>query len=299
MIPVLPLLLRSATLAAALERKAQLQGGLKLHVLEHSMHGASLLHLHSFAWIRGRKPNMGPPTAVGGVGALDHEDVARLARAIVAVVLDTAASERLKKDSPPKGTKLFGIIADAAAETADTAATSWLSASHARAVLLARLLPLVNGRSKTRLGVIELILRLLQPEAQLDQVLPAAPDADAMQRLAAALPQRAATSGGLSAAERAVVDSGGLTADERAALATGQPVAAGLAAVAIADLRQLLTATAAVTALSAEALQADVSGHVPVALCESGVGKHAQNTNQTRHACICSHSYMHPVSLPS
>lgn len=205
---------------------------------------------------------MGPPLGVGGVGSgVSFEDVARVARGD-GVVLDTAACERLKKDSPPKGAKLNGIGEDAASAQPETAG-SWLSVPQTRAALLARLLPLANGRSKLRLGVFEQLVRLLQPGAQLDQLLPAASDPVALRQLANALPERASAAGGgsgLSAAEQAVVDGGGLSADERAALAVGQPIAAGVAAAAIADAQQLLTAVAAVTALTAEALQADVSG---------------------------------------
>lgn len=204
---------------------------------------------------------MAARTIIGAAGStLSDRDIARLARG-GDVVLDTAAGERLKKDSPPKESSSAVSSDDVAAAANNDAPTAWLTVSQTRAVLLARLLPLVNGSSKTRLGVIELIARLLRSEAHLHQLLPVAPEPAAMQRLAAVLPQQAASGAGadgLSPAEQAVVDSGGLTADEWDVLATGQPAAVGLAAVAIADMRQLLAATSAVTALSAEALQADV-----------------------------------------
>ena len=203
---------------------------------------------------------MAARTIIGAAGStLSDQDIARVARG-VDVVLDTAACERLKKDTPPKGATAVASSADLAADAHDDVATAWLTAPQTRAVLLARVLPLVNGSSKMRLGVIELVVRLLRSEAQLDRLLPVAAERAAMQRLAAVLPQQAAAAGAqdLSTAEQAVIDSGGLTADERDVLATGQSVAVGLAAVALASMRQLLAATSAVTALSAEALQADV-----------------------------------------
>ena len=206
---------------------------------------------------------MGPSLGLGGVGAaVSFEDVARVARGD-GVALDTAARERLKKDSPAKGAKIAASEGGASLQQLAEGA-SWLSTPQARAALLARLLPLVNGRSKVRVGVIELLARLLQPGVALDDLLPSAvAEADALPHLAAALPQRgaaAAKAAGaeLSSAEQAVVDSG-VSSEECAALAAGQPVTAGVAAVAIADARELLTAIASVTALSAEALQADVS----------------------------------------
>jgi hypothetical protein len=231
---------------------------------------------------------MAARTIIGAAGStLSDRDIARMARG-GDVVLDVAASERLKKDSPPKGSTSAASSADVAAAANDGAA--WLTVSKTRAVLLARLLPLVNGSSKTRLGVIELIARILRSEPHLEELLPAAADAVAMQRLAVVLPQRAAAAtdaSALTTAERAVVDSSGLTADECRALAIGQSAAVGLAAVAIADMRQLLTATSAVMALSAEALQADVrySCCMQHDLCRSGLS--ALVLNHAAGACAC------------
>ena len=61
----------------------------------------------------------------------------------------------------------------------------------------------------------------------------------------------------LSAAEEAVIASG-LTPDEQSALMAGQPVTAGLGALSVRDGQQMLSAAAAIAALSAEALQAQV-----------------------------------------
>ena len=222
---------------------------------------ALLLQSHVVYLNRTSKHIMAARTVIGAAGStLSDRDIARLAHG-GDVVLDTAASERLKKDSPPKGDILVSSSVGIAAVENGDAASAWLTAPQTRAVLLARLLPLVNGSSKTRLGVIELVARLLRPDAHLDRLLPIAVEPFAMQRLAAVLPQHVASTAGaiaLSTAEQVVVDSGNLTLEEGRALATGQPVAAGLAAVAIAGMRQLLTAASAVTALSAEALQADV-----------------------------------------
>ncbi len=233
---------------------------------------------------------MGPPLAVGGVGAaVSFEDVARIARGD-GVTLDVAARERLKKDSPAKSATLD--FSDASAEPRSY--TEWLSKPQARAALLARLLPIVNGRSKVRLGVVELLVRLLQQDAPLAQLLPAATaDRDVLQSLATALPRQAGSAAGeLSSAEAAVVDTG-LSADERAVLQTGQPIAAGIAAVAIADARELLTAAAAVTSLSAEALQADVSSWTPcMHLCIESMVAYLVGANGLADTSASTHSLM-------
>ena len=131
-------------------------------------------------------------TVVGGVGqSIGLDDLVRVARGESAVVLDTAACERIKKESPPpaKGSPAVGksaamqdgaapspqpaaadapsaadagAISDAATAASDAAADGGaddavseaadLSSADTRAALLARLLPLINGQSKVTIA---------------------------------------------------------------------------------------------------------------------------------------------------
>ena len=95
---------------------------------------------------------------VGGVGTLPGlEDVVRVARGELAVVLDTAACERIKKESPPprkaseedEDDAPAAVVREAAANGSD-GGSGQLTIEELRAALLARLLPLVNGRSKVQ-----------------------------------------------------------------------------------------------------------------------------------------------------
>ena len=95
-------------------------------------------------------------TVIGGVGqSVGLDDVVRIARGESAVVLDTAACERIKRESPPpaKGgpTAVTPAVAGEDSPTASDGAAA-LSPEDVRAALLARLLPLVNGRSKVTQG---------------------------------------------------------------------------------------------------------------------------------------------------
>ena len=173
--------------------------------------------------------------------------------------LDKPTLDRIKKEAPPKGSKPAVVDVDGAAAAptapdADGIAAAWLSDSQARAAVLARLLPILNGSSRVRPGVVELLARLLRQQAPLEQTVPAAPERSALAALATRLAQQRPPPE-LSTAEQAVVD-GGLSAEERAVLLAGEPVAAGVAMLAATDAQELLSAVAAVTALSAEALQA-------------------------------------------
>lgn len=198
---------------------------------------------------------MGSPVLiVGGIGSVATlADVARVARG-GAVQLDTAASKRIDKQADKKTEPL-----DPAASGDDSASRSQsrqLTKQQARAAALAHLLPLVNGSSGVRLGLVELIVRQLAPEAQPLHVHAGSEAAMAAQILAAAAP----LSGGFqpTGPEQAVLSSG-VSAAEAATLKLGQSSAAGVAALSIADAQLLVAAASpAVTALSAEALQAQV-----------------------------------------
>lgn len=94
---------------------------------------------------------------VGGVGAsLNLDDIARVARG-EQVVIDTAAAERIKKESPApsKGaasvpTPSNGPTGQPEAQAATDAAPVTLSGEQARSAVLARLMSMVNGHSKVQ-----------------------------------------------------------------------------------------------------------------------------------------------------
>ena len=115
---------------------------------------------------------------------------------------------------------------------------------------------------QVRLPVLQLLARFLAASVQPPALRAAATDAEVLAELIAALqhPPAATTTAALnplSPAEEAVVASG-LTPEEQSALLAGQPVTAGLGALSVRDGQQLLSAAAAIAALSAEALQAQV-----------------------------------------
>lgn len=176
------------------------------------------------------------------------------------VVLDGVAAQRVKKESPPP--KAFQ------AEEPPTAAPTGppLDRAQTRAALFFKLLSLVNGRSGVRLAVAEALVALLN-----SGVLPALPDADAdadslaalaafLQGVGACVLEAGEKVDAPSALAKAGLESApGLSAQERSVLTDGQSCAAGTAALCCGAGRQLLAAANAVAALSAEALQADVS----------------------------------------
>lgn len=96
---------------------------------------------------------------VGGVGAsLSLDDIARVARG-EEVVIDTAAAERIKKESPApsKGAPSVPTPSNEPSEVptltgevpvTDAGTTVSLSGEQTRAAVLARLMSLVNGHSK-------------------------------------------------------------------------------------------------------------------------------------------------------
>ena len=217
------------------------------------------------------------PFIVGGAGAtVLLDDVLRVVGG-AEVCVDAAAAERVKKESPPP--KAF--VAEAPPADAP-AVGACLDAAQARAALLYRLLSLVNGRSKVRLVVVEALAAWLN--AQLVPTLPAADtDAAALAALAAALSGvgtacPAACLGGSSCAAGRVplgdalagagLTAPGLSAAERAVLVDGQSVSAGTGAICVQAGKLLLGLANAVAALSAEALQADVSAGLRGRGCE-------------------------------
>lgn len=199
---------------------------------------------------------------VGGAGAtVLLEDVIRVVHG-TEVALDRAAADRVKKESPPP--KSFQ--AEETPVAAQPASSACLDAHQTRAALLFKLLSLINGRSKVRLAVVEALAALLN--AHLAPCLPAT-DADqaALAALAAALQGVGSACRGDStlpedlpaALAAAGVEAPGLSMAERAVVQDGQSASGGTGAICVEAGKQMLAVANAVAALSAEALQADVS----------------------------------------
>lgn len=196
-----------------------------------------------------------PALIVGGVGsAATLTDVARVARG-GAVQLDSAVSKRIGKQSDDKAALHHVATTPDEADSAAGATSRQLRDAQARAAVVAHLLPLVNGNSGVRLELVELLVRQLAAGAPSLHVYASSDAAIAGQILAAVAP----LSGFQPTGPEEPVLSSGISAAESATLRLGQSSAAGIAALAIADASLLVAAAAPmVTALSAEALQAQV-----------------------------------------
>ena len=203
-------------------------------------------------------------TIAGGAGAtLSLEQVAAVANG-AEVQLDAAASGRVKKDSPPP--KSF--TAEPAPAAAPSSASS-LDREQTRAAMFYKLLSLINGRSGVRLAVVQALAVLLN--SGVTPALPAAhSDAECLRALAAFLQGvgTAVTADGVQqpAAEAlaaAGIEAPGLSTAERAVVADAQSASAGTAAICCQAGKLLLATANAVVALSAEALQVDVSAALP------------------------------------
>jgi hypothetical protein len=198
---------------------------------------------------------------VGGIGSQPGLDnVASVARGHP-IALDPAGSERIKRESPaPKSFQAEGD-SDAPATVVAASTSSGLNAEQARAVLITRLLSLMNGKTGVRLQVAEFLKELLNQN--IVPALPAADDAAALGAVADAckgLGSIAATSQQLSAAlEASGVSAPGISAAERAAISNGAAASAGVGSLVVVGAKQLLTVVTAVAALSCEAAGAQVS----------------------------------------
>eukprot|EP00882_Tetradesmus_deserticola_P020409 GHRQ01022049.1.p1 GENE.GHRQ01022049.1~~GHRQ01022049.1.p1 ORF type:complete len:261 (+),score=74.95 GHRQ01022049.1:176-958(+) len=197
---------------------------------------------------------------VGGIGSQPGLDnVVAVARGFP-IALDHAGSERIKKESPPP--KAFQAEGDSKAPAAVAAAsTTSLRAEQARAVLITRLLSLMNGKTGVRLQVAEFLKELLNQNVV--PALPAADDATALDAVADAckgLGRVAGTSQQLDAAlEAAGISPPGISTAERAAVGNGAAASAGVGSLVVVGAKQLLTVVTAIAALSCEAAGAQVS----------------------------------------
>jgi hypothetical protein len=208
------------------------------------------------------------PLTVGGIGATPSlDDVVSVARGHL-IALDTAGSERIKKESPaPKSFQPEPASEQAAQADSSNSSQSpgpaCLTHKQARAVLITRLLTLMNGKSGIRLQLADYLKELLNKDIL--PVLPAADDLSALTAVADACKGEGSTTAAAAqqslaaAAEAAGISPPGLSAAERAVLASGASAAAGVGSLVIVSARQLLTAVTAVSALSCEAAGAQVT----------------------------------------
>lgn len=203
---------------------------------------------------------MASSVVIGGAsGAADLQAVLQVAQGQT-ISLDVATAERIKKESPsPKDFKLESNDISAAAKV-----DSPLTSIESRASILCRLISLANGSTKLRLAVLQYFVDLLNSGTQL-LLTSANTDAAPLQQIAdaaagAGLALCDGNSSPLSEAlQRQHLSAPGISQQERAMLQSGQWVTLGAAAVTIQTARQLLLGGTAVAALSAEALQIQVS----------------------------------------
>lgn len=199
------------------------------------------------------------PFAVGGIGAQPSlDDLVRVAQGQI-VALDPSGAERIKKLSPPPK-QFLAEAADAAAATATEG--SALDVVQSRAIVTAKLLVMMNGRSGVRVQLCDYLAQLLNlglvptlhaadsDSAVLKQLADACHGVGSTRsggELAASLAAAACTAPGLSAVERAVVES-------------GASASAGVSALTVQAAKRLVTLATAVAALSVEAVGAQVGG---------------------------------------
>lgn len=250
---------------------------------------------------------MAAPRAVyvGGVGStLTVDDVAAIA-AGAPVQVDTAALDRLKKESPPpKAFAALSSLADVAPETNSGSAPRCLDAQHSRAALLLKLLELLQGKTKARPALASYLGDILNEG--LVPLLPAASsDRDALHAIAAACMGLGDI--GAQSLEAALVEKQIqpplLSAGEAAVVLAGRAPGAGMACCLLVDARASLAAGIAIAALAAEALQADVCRCIyhcvlhdgGIAQCTGQCTAHAITKD---HKCQCVSSHPRTTHTP-
>lgn len=245
-----------------------------------------------------------------GAGQPSLEDVVHVIRGLE-VALDSAAADRVKKDSPPPKSFQADEPRDASGDS-PLHPGDCLDQAQTRAAILFKLVSLVNGKSKARVSVLQTLVSLLNARinpclrsGDLDQQALAAL-ADALQGLGCVVQQANGGSvvSAADALQAAGIEAPGLSAAERAALQDGQCASGGTGAICVQFGGALLTAAGAVAALAAEALQADVGANSPReshALCQQPLicsVSHIHNTNAaaTPLPCLCRSSVSMPTS---
>lgn len=210
-----------------------------------------------------------------GAGRPTLDDVVRVAFG-QPVEIDAAAAQRIKKDAPPPKSFQPELLPEETELKAEC-----LDRIQARAAIFTKLVSLVDGKSKCRLGVMEFLVMLLN--RKITPCLPvAAHDATALQALGDAVHLKGpalTTSATIKPISQIVSEeqgenhqdqaSPGLSAAERAALQDGQSASAGTGAICVQSGRALIMAATAVAALSAEALQADMKAALDPDVVES------------------------------
>lgn len=185
--------------------------------------------------------------SVGGIGSQPTlDDVVRVALGQQQVVLDPAGAERVKKASPAP--KAFQPEAapdhPAAAPSRDK-----LTVTQSRAVLMVKLLQLMNGRSGVRLQVAEFLASLLNqaPAGEAALLSASAEDGGVLNQMADWCHSGV---GGIEGPK--------LSAAERAVLRGGGAATAGVAALGVQSAKSLVSLATAAAALSFEALGCQV-----------------------------------------
>lgn len=178
------------------------------------------------------------------------------------VALDPAAAQRIKKDSPPP--KAFETEPRPAEN--NELRSECLDQAQTRVTLFVKLVTLINGKSRCRLGVVETLIALLN-----SGIMPCLPvarhDAVTLKALANAMlgvglaTWNAAVGPIAEAFQAESISPPGLSSAERAVLEDGQIASAGTGAICVLSGRQMILTATAIAALSAEALQAEVRGH--------------------------------------
>jgi hypothetical protein len=190
--------------------------------------------------------------SVGGVGAQPTlDDVVRVAGGLP-IALDHAGSERIKKESPAP--KNFAAEAHQPSPAQQQGAA--LSAEQARAVIIVKLLAIMNGKSGARLQLVEYLAGLLNNG--ITPPLPAAAEDDAV---LGALADACHPEGAAPIAaqlEAAGLSAPAVSSAERVVLESGASASAGVGALAVQAGKTLLSIATAVAALSCEAFGAQV-----------------------------------------
>eukprot|EP00897_Mesotaenium_endlicherianum_P002848 jgi/Mesen1/2591/ME000164S01714 len=206
---------------------------------------------------------------IGGKGAaLTPEDVFNVCSKQFQVLLDTAGLDKLAKG--PGGKVKDLLLPDSDSGLVPKADQGSLSYEEVRAVVLVRLIEVMHGQGHVRPDVSKFFSELLNSNVPL--LVPACDeDHEALQAVAASARSLGSASSHGDAKPRAVplleafskadpaLSPPGLSADEQAALAQGMAGTVGVASIAVHAGQSLSAVSDAVSALSCEALQADVT----------------------------------------
>lgn len=195
---------------------------------------------------------------LGGIGSsVTADDVAAIA-AGVPVQLDSAALDRLKKESPPP--KSFQPLTQPPEPLGpEDDPSPPLSTRHARATITLKLLELLHGKSKARPALASYLGDLLNTLPALR--LPSVSDAVALRALSCACMGVGTVDSGAqldAALVAAQQQPPGISQGEAIALDAGRAPGGGVACCALVSSRATLSAATVIAALTAEALKADV-----------------------------------------